>query len=394
MSGSARPGSRLWLVDHLLRDPIGHHLGYNLALADAAAELGHVPVLATHRAFPRDLADGREVHNIFRQDWRTAPPVWMSRNIRLLRVLEHFSTARFGADLAKIRRAVNKEDILFAQMLAPRHFIQWLGWFSSLPEPPRLAMHLGYQPARFGSAAVRAALDGLSAAARRRVCFITDSEKLVPAFEEILRTKVYHLPHVISFEIPAPEPRPPEPPLRLLSLGNARREKGFREIVQAAALLAPWRAEGQLQFQIQCHHPDHESAGLLAAGRPGGSGLVWLEAALPDREYVAELVRADVLLLPYHLDYYASRTSGVFCEARVAGKPVVATAGSWMGDRVAREGGGWLVPERDPQALAACLKKIPSEFAGIAAEARALAENARREFCRRAFVRGLLELVE
>jgi glycosyltransferase involved in cell wall biosynthesis len=378
----------------MLRDPIGHHLGYNLALADAAAELGHGPVLATHREFPRDLAAGREVHGIFREDWRTAPPVWMSRNIHLLRVLEHFSARRFRADLTRIGGEVNKEDILFVQMLAPRHFIQWLGWFSSLPAPPRLAMHLGYQPARFGSPAVRDALDGLSPAVRRRVNFITDSEKLVPAFEEVLHTEVHHLPHVISFEISPPEARPAEPPVQFLSLGNARREKGFSEIIQAVALLAPQRSGGQLQFRIQCHHPDHESASLLAGGRPGGPGLTWLKTALPDREYVEELVQADVILLPYHLDYYASRTSGVFCEARVAGKPVVATEGSWMGDRVAREGGGWLVPDRDPSGLAACLEKIPSEFAMIAAEARALAENARLEFCRQAFVRGLLELVE
>ncbi len=392
MSESARASGRLWFVDHMLRDPIGHHLGYNLALAGAAVESGHRPVLATHRKFPVGLAPGHDVRRVFRTDWRTAPPHWMSRNMRLLRVLEGISSRRFGADLNALRPAVKGDDILFVQMLAPRHFIEWLDWLSSLPEPPRLMMHLGYQPARFGARGIRNALGALSPDGRSRIWFITDSEKLVPAFEEVLGEKVHYLPHVISYEIPPPETRPAELPVRLLFLGNARQEKGFREIARAADLLAPQRAARRFEFRIQCHHPDRASTGLLGGERPGGRGLTWLDTALSDTDYVAELVRADVVLLPYHLDYYERRTSGVFCEARVAGKPIVTTAGSWMGDRIAREGGGWLVPERDPQALAACLEKIPGEFATTAAEARVLAEKSRREFCRRTLVRGLLEL--
>ena len=40
---------------------------------------------------------------------------------------------------------------------------------------------------------------------------------------------------------------------------------------------------------------------------------------------------ADVLLMPYRVDTYKERTSGVFCEALSAGKPVIVSQGSLMG---------------------------------------------------------------
>lgn len=368
----------------MLRDVVGHHLGYNLALASAAVEQGWEPILVSHREFPGDLAAGNRCRPVFRTDWRAAPPVWSIRRMRLLRLLEHLSSRRFGSDLARLHGQAGADDILFVQMLAPRHFVQWLHWHAAQSPRPHLIMHLGYQPARFGTGAVKTALAGAA-----KVHLVTDSEKLAPAFAEVLGKKVHYLPHVISYDIPAPTDRPPGRPPVLLSLGNARREKGFAEIVEAAS-----REAGKMIFRIQCHQPDPESARLLASGPAAGRAIEWIRTPLSDEAYLEQLTQADVLLLPYHLDYYKLRTSGVFCEARVAGKPVVATAGSWLGDRVAREGGGWLVPERDPGALAECLRAIPGGLAEKTREARAIAPGAREEFCRKRFVRDLLALAE
>ncbi len=54
---------------------------------------------------------------------------------------------------------------------------------------------------------------------------------------------------------------------------------------------------------------------------------------LSDAEYLGALKETDVLLAPYHADRYGDRTSGIFCEAMTAGKPLVATEGTLLGAR-------------------------------------------------------------
>jgi glycosyltransferase involved in cell wall biosynthesis len=88
---------------------------------------------------------------------------------------------------------------------------------------------------------------------------------------------------------------------------------------------------------------------------------------------LAELVRqADVVLLPY--DSREQVTSGVLIEAVAAGRPVVSTAFPHAIELLA-DGTGVLVPQRDPAALEAALRRVLSE-PGLADD---LAEQAARK---------------
>lgn len=383
--------SRLLLCDHLLKGSVGHHLGYNLALADAALRAG-VPVeLFTHREFDHSLAPGRAVRGIFRTDHRFDPPAWIALNQRLLQGLAAWSKFRFGRDLGKLPRTCSS-DALFAQMLAPRHFCEWLMWFRSHPDAPVLFLHLGYAPEKFSTHEIARALVGITPKQKERLFLVTDSEKLVPAFEGVLKLKVHHLPHIISYEIPSPVSRRESPPLVVFAPGNARREKGFREVFHAVESITGSRESRSIRFVIQCHNPDTACTPILKGGPPPLPGVEWIQRALSDEEYTRMLVQADVILLPYHLDQYSKRTSGIFCEARVAGKPVITTRGSWAGDRVEREGGGWLVPEKDADSLTKVLADLSLEFASGSLEAVALSPKAREEFHRDSFMKGMLDL--
>jgi glycosyltransferase involved in cell wall biosynthesis len=74
---------------------------------------------------------------------------------------------------------------------------------------------------------------------------------------------------------------------------------------------------------------------------------------------LADLVRqADVVLLPY--DSREQVTSGVLIEAVAAGRPVVSTAFPHAIELLA-DGTGILVPQRDPAALEAALRRVLSE---------------------------------
>ncbi len=382
---------RLWLVDHHLRDRVGHHLGYNLAIADATRAAGAKAVLVGHRGLDTRLVAGHPAAARFRTDWRAAPPAWASRDQRLLRLVEHWSAARFRADLKGWGSSAGAGDLVFAQMIAPRHFHAWLNWFGEQTKPPRLALHLGYQPHRFDADDARNALRKLSSEYRARLVLVTDSEKLQDAFTRALAAPVSYLPHIVSENFPDASTAAPSGPLRVLAPGNARREKGFSEVWEAVKLLGDLRESGQVEFRVQCHRPDHFSAGLLAGAR-SARGLQLVNKALEEKEYFRQFVTADVVLIPYHSDHYAMRTSGVFCEARVAGRPVIASRGSWAGDRVVRNGGGWLCEEKNAADLSGCIRAALADRESHARRAAELQGEARREFSAAFFVQGLFRL--
>ena len=111
---------------------------------------------------------------------------------------------------------------------------------------------------------------------------------------------------------------------------------------------------------------------------------------MDDESYLQLLKNADVLLLPYHLDKYTDRTSGVFCEALSSGKPVVATAGSFPGREVDGQGTGWLVQDRDPDSMAQTIRRATSELEAVAAHSMDLMPRYRRMFHPDTFVSQLL----
>lgn len=382
---------RLWLVDHLLRDGVGHHSGYNAALAAAADRTGVAPVVVGHRDAARRSFPRFPTIPHFRTDWRSEPPGWIASDQRLLAALEALSTRRFMKDLRCLPPHLGEADLVFAQMIAPRHLLAWVRWLDERTVRPVLALHLGYQPWRFERPEVRAALQALGTDAAH-LLLVTDSEKLVGPFEKALGAPVHHLPHVVETEFPPAAPSSGRRPTVFFAAGNARREKGFADLLEALILLAPRLSVGELVVRLQCHRPDSVSAGLLARTNVC-AGVTLLEDGLREENYNEDIAGADVLLLPYHLDHYAMRTSGVFCEARCAGRPVIATRGSWAGDRVERQGGGWIIPEKNPQALAAAMAAACGpELTAKSAEARALQEHSRQEFSPDGFVASLLQI--
>ena len=383
--------TRLFLADHLLRDMVGHHLGYNLALADGAGRAGIAPCLVTHRAFDPSLAPGVSSRRIFRTDFRAEPPAWIARDHRLLRALEKWCDLRFRADLAAFPAAA-KTDAVFAQMIAPRHFLRWISWWNRLPSRPSLILHLGYRPERFGAPEILRAVKSVSPGEKDRIVFVTDSEKLVGPLSEKLGAPVHYIPHVISFEMPEPSPRRPGTAPVIFVPGNARREKGFAEVVQAVRVIR--QSQTGCRFVIQRHDPDPSCRRILEEGVPQGEGIEWIDRPLPDSEYIERLTSADAVLLPYHLDCYERRTSGVFCEARVCGIPVIASQSTWAGDRILREGGGWLVPQKDTDALVSCLRTLPATIAEKTSEALRILPKAREEFHRDGFIRELAGLLK
>jgi glycosyltransferase involved in cell wall biosynthesis len=91
----------------------------------------------------------------------------------------------------------------------------------------------------------------------------------------------------------------------------------------------------------------------------GVSDIVEFDDSYLEVSELAELVeRADVVLLPY--DSRDQVTSGVLIEAVAAGRPVVSTAFPHAIELLT-DGPGLVVPQRDPVALEAALRRVLSE---------------------------------
>jgi glycosyltransferase involved in cell wall biosynthesis len=269
--------------------------------------------------------------------------------------------------------------VIFAQMIAPRHLSEWIGWFRAVNRGGRLVLHLGYDPYRFGRVP-----------ACDRVMFVSDSVPLAATYGRILGVRVHVLDHVVDEAIQPCLGQREGGPTRFVSLGSPRREKGFGEILRAIDIL---RESTEVMFRAQTHGPDADSARCLDGfDRP--STTTFLSHHLSDQEYRDALAVADVVLLPYHLNCYRERTSGVFCEAMVAGKPVITTRGSWMGGEVERSGAGWLVGECDSSGLAAAISLACRERERAAAVARDCAVSSRKRFDAGTFLTGLSRLLD
>ncbi len=91
----------------------------------------------------------------------------------------------------------------------------------------------------------------------------------------------------------------------------------------------------------------------------GVADALELDARYLDARELASLVqRADVVLLPY--DSREQVTSGVLIEAVAAGRPVVSTAFPHAVELLG-DGTGLVVPQRDPAALEAALRRVLAE---------------------------------
>ncbi len=387
----------LWLADHELVDRIGHHLFYNCSLASGAKAEGINPVVLCQKNYLFEPLDGTEMEEFFRRDWRARPPGWAVRSRRALDLLERMARRRFLTDLRRglPPSRLSARDVIFAQMLAPRHLAGWLHWLGGLPPEcaPALAVHLGYNPYRFADDAgiklgfERAKTAGLAS----KVHLISDSEPLARQYENFLQRPVQVLPHVVPPGIGVRRNRPSGRPVTFCYLGNPRREKGFVEIAAAVEQLS---GTG-VRFVLQVVSPDAACADSVARLKNAALPNVELiEGLLTRDDYLARLEAADVMFVPYHLDKHGDRTSGIFCEALVAGKPVITTENSWMSLETAASGVGWLVPERNAAALAAVVTRAVSEYPVVVEKSLSLAAHFEQEFSGQNFVRNLVRIAD
>ena len=157
--------------------------------------------------------------------------------------------------------------------------------------------------------------------------------------------------------------------------------KGIEWAIDAMAQLVDLRPSPEYLVAGATHPKVRERSGesyrrMLAeraADSPARSQISF-DDTYRDLESLTRLIHsADVVVLPYDSDEQV--TSGVLVDAVAAGRPVVSTAFPHAVELLA-SGAGIVVPQRDPDALAAAIRTVLTDHrraASMATEARRLA---------------------
>jgi glycosyltransferase involved in cell wall biosynthesis len=164
---------------------------------------------------------------------------------------------------------------------------------------------------------------------------------------------------------PAPEP---EGPIRVLLIARMIREKGVADFAAAARLL-----KGKAEF-VLVGAPDPGNPDTVTEGELRGWEEEGLVTWLGPRQDIADLLRgAHIACQPSTFREGLPKSA---LEAMASGKPLVATDIPGCREAVVQDETGFLVPPRDPAALAAALERLIGDAAlrarfGAAARRRA-----------------------
>jgi glycosyltransferase involved in cell wall biosynthesis len=197
--------------------------------------------------------------------------------------------------------------------------------------------------------------------------------------------------HILPIPIDASGPqRTMNGPVRVGFFGDSRYDKGFHLLPRAIELC---RRDGlDAEFIVQIHnsgwtqHTIEAEAALRAL-----KGVRILEGVLSSEDYAAWTGRTDVMLLPHDPVTFGMRASGIFTESVAAGRPVVASRGTYAGTSIENnQVEGEVFAPHTSEALAAAIARLMPRFPTCKARAAERAQDFARSHSPDAYIDVLL----
>jgi glycosyltransferase involved in cell wall biosynthesis len=189
--------------------------------------------------------------------------------------------------------------------------------------------------------------------------------------------RVYHGLDTDYFA-PAPRERTGDSVPQILAVGRFVEKKGFRYLVEACALL---KARGERFRCLMIGENGDQSESIKSRiSELGLDGVVRMQGAVTHEELRRIYRESDIFALPCLVAADGDRDGipNVLAEAMASGLAVVTTAVSGIPELVRDRIDGLIVPERDPQALAAALRQLMQDRA----LSRRLGKGGRERVCR------------
>jgi glycosyltransferase involved in cell wall biosynthesis len=160
-------------------------------------------------------------------------------------------------------------------------------------------------------------------------------------------------------------------PLRLVYIGRLAREKGLYETLQALRLVVHMGVDARLV--IAGDGPEAEGLQRNAVGLGIGSRVSFLGPVFGEAK-VRMLGMSDVAVLPS----YAEGLPYALLEAMAAGLPVLATPVGAIPDVACDGTHGYLVPPRDPGAIAEAITRLAADREALSWMSRACRNSIER----------------
>jgi glycosyltransferase involved in cell wall biosynthesis len=354
---------RLFLFDPNLKKAGGHYLGYAMRIAQAAAEKNIATIIVASAQAESTLTSigTRIIPELELDYWQEmCPPAGRDSHDHLAQSAERFATA---LDRIQREEMLLDSDILFFPYINMAEVMGLARWRRHAGITPRTVLlfrrDLDEQGidaaigARAGAGLLRQALADLYAAGGgERLRLFTDSDNLTEEHSQTLHRRFQTAPIPVDPALFGRRPARAGNSCTALYLGDARTEKGYAVLPSIARTFRGALSSGRLKMIIQSNFNLPGGEPGIAAARDLLSSLpnvVLLRDAVSDAPYNDYLLSADLILLPYQVDRYISRTSGVLAEAICAGVPAIVPQGTWLADQVRRHGAGVVYQAVDPE---------------------------------------------
>ena len=358
----------LVMLDPDAKDDWGHFLAYDKRVAEAAASLGMGFCLICRAELPRRFLPASAAHcaSVFTvNSWTTGNKFPPQREAAL-----RFA-AELDAGLREIEAAVPEGDIalfFYVGSLEAAEMVEFL-----LLDHPRLHAVINlFWAYRFeqDDAAYRKRWQAVARRMALNPCLhlLHSTRQISDEYDAdwALRLPVLQHPSTTFSDDEAQRlstmPCLSAPlngrPLQVVFPGGARAEKGFVLSLDAISQL---RSDPRFEISLRVRLDTVSGPRLKAAYDafdPGGVRI--LDGDLSDAQFIDMLREADIVVIPYHVEAFRRRTSGILVDAMLLGKPVVVLRDTWLADVVELDGLG-VCAEPTAEGIAGAVRQIATK---------------------------------
>lgn len=380
----------LVILDPNLDGPAGHHLAYDLAIAQEALARGQAVTIVANRRFPVAEVEGVRVLPHFSATTyatRHADPVtgaaddWRHFNDLLL------------AELSLLPRSETPpEAAVLAPTVTENHLAGYLGWMKAFDplEAPLFLVHLmfpsGVTVDAAGAPVVEEPLRALFYRLAERVArepgpevhLFASGLQHAAEYGALFGRKVPAHPLPIR---PLPEAAAGREGRVLLFAGDARADKGIGLLPGLLPPLAAAHPDRSFVAHVNAEAAWGEAkpaAAALAALAGTRANIEVATGRLLPEAYAALLRSVGLAVFPYDPALYRRKSSGVLWEALSLGIPVVVPAGTWLENEARHWGAGHVAhAAHAPEAIAAAVAEALARLPDLAAASAVAAERYR-----------------
>lgn len=173
-------------------------------------------------------------------------------------------------------------------------------------------------------------------------------------------------------------------------LGVSKNDKGFHLLPEAIQLCRARGLAADFVVQVQRSGNEAETAAAEMALR-ALPDVRLIDQVLTEEAFATATRSVDAMLLPYDPKVFGMRGSGIFTQSVAAGRPVVASAGTFAGASVAGgETEGEVFAPYDAKAFAAAILRLAGRLKDSHARAAQLADRFAQATSAEAYVDALL----